>query len=341
MIDAPTRAIVTGMPPSWDNWLELLYHLRRDRTGSYERPHKPVFLLSIMDLLDRGLLGENAVPLNDQLIDTFKRYFEVVRRHNDRPNIQNPFFHLSGDNFWTLIPRPGHMPIYCQGSVSRAPGIRQLQKTVLHGQFDSGLWKLLKFGPSRQQLREALIARYFPEDRERLASLSTTGSEPPGSDASDEALVKRRSGAFRRTILDIYDYRCAACGMRVIIDHQLSLVEAAHLIPFEVSRDDRPSNGLALCPNHHWAMDRNLIAPCPDSTHKSGVWKVNTQLLDNRIDGQRDLVALNKRKVIAPKDRRFLPAPNALRWREERLQETPVNLQLASADPVAASPHDE
>jgi len=31
---------------------------------------------------------------------------------------------------------------------------------------------------------------------------------------------------------------------------------ATHLIPFSESRNDHPTNGLALCKNHHWAMDR-------------------------------------------------------------------------------------
>jgi hypothetical protein len=33
----------------WDNWLDRLYNLRRDKSGSHERPHKPVLLLSIID----------------------------------------------------------------------------------------------------------------------------------------------------------------------------------------------------------------------------------------------------------------------------------------------------
>jgi len=58
-----------------------------------------------------------------------------------------------------------------------------------------------------------LIARYFPEFREKLAAITGIQSlagppvlaeEPPGRDA-----------AFRHTILEIYDYRCCACGVRV------------------------------------------------------------------------------------------------------------------------------
>lgn len=40
----------------WAHWLERLYNLRRDKRGGHERPHKPVLLLSILDLLDRSLI---------------------------------------------------------------------------------------------------------------------------------------------------------------------------------------------------------------------------------------------------------------------------------------------
>jgi len=40
----------------WENWLERLYNLRRDKSGSHERPHKPALLLSIIDLLDHGVI---------------------------------------------------------------------------------------------------------------------------------------------------------------------------------------------------------------------------------------------------------------------------------------------
>jgi len=91
-----------------------------------------------------------------------------------------------------------------------------------------------------------------------------------------------------------------------------SLVEAAHIIPFGVSRNDKPDNGLPLCPNHHWAMDRFLIAPC------AGIWRVGPSL-DSRIEGQKDLVALHGQRVIPPTEEKFYPAFESLRWREQHL----------------------
>jgi putative restriction endonuclease len=305
--------------PDWDNWLERLYNLRRDKRGAYERPHKPVLLLSIIYLLDRGVIKTNAVPLSDDLVKTFRRYFKVVAHNNDQPSIQNPYYFLSGDGFWRLVPKAGQPPLYTRGRVSRAPSVAELRRSVAQGEFEEGLWELLSDPISRHQLREALISRYFPCERDRIAAVAAATPPRAEWDTLHEELPPERGAAFRRTVLEIYDYRCAACGIRVLLDHSLSLVEAAHLIPFSESRNDMPSNGLALCPNHHWAMDRHLIAPCPDKRRRAGIWRVNVKRLDDRIEGQRDLVALADKEVIPPAERKYYPAEDGLRWRQEHL----------------------
>ena len=251
---------------AWETWLERIYNLRRDKTGTHERPHKPVLLLSIIDLLDRGVITRNEVPLSNELVETFKRYFEVVRKHNDQPTIQNPFFHLCGDKFWKLVPAAGEGIIYHEGATSGAPSVAELRRRTVGGQFEAGLWALLSEPVARHQLREALIARYFPEEHDRLATIAAANRSAKPAEALKDELPPGRDGAFRRTILEIYDYRCAACGARMLLDQTVSLVEAAHLIPFNVSRNDKPTNGVALCPNHHWAMDRHLIAPVQTSS---------------------------------------------------------------------------
>ena len=137
---------------TWEHWLERLYNLRREKWGSHERPHKRVLLLSIIDLLDRGMIRQNAIPLSDELVASFKRYFAVVKREDDQPTIQNPFFHLSGDRFWKLVPRPGQEPIYRSGATSGAPSVAELRRRVAHGQFEDGFWALMGDPLSRHQL---------------------------------------------------------------------------------------------------------------------------------------------------------------------------------------------
>jgi putative restriction endonuclease len=264
------------------------------------------------------------VPLSKELVEAFKRNFAEVRRNDDQPTIQNPFFHLSGDKFWRLVPLPGETQMYREGATSGAPSVAELRRRVAYGRFDDGLWRLLSESVARHQLREALIARYFPDERAKLAAVAGAHLTRPSdtfspSDAErvlHDALPPGRDAAFRRTILEIYDYRCAACGIRVLLETD-ALVEAAHLIPFSFSRNDKPTNGIALCPNHHWAMDRHLIAPVPDGKNRAGIWEVNHKRLDDRIEGQRELVAIASKRVIPPSEEKFYPAIESLRWRKE------------------------
>jgi hypothetical protein len=65
-------------------------------------------------------------------------------------------------------------------------------------------------------------------------------------------------------------------------------------------------------------MDRYLIAPCPDTKHPAGIWRV-VPALDSRIEGQKDLVTLHGQRVLPPGEEKFYPASESLRWREEHL----------------------
>jgi hypothetical protein len=75
-------------------------------------------------------------------------------------------------------------------------------------------------------------------------------------------------------------------------------------------------------------MDRHLIAPCPDVKRRAGVCRINGERLDERIEGQRDLVALHGKPVIPPGEVKFYPAIESLQWREQRL----VTAACRSAD---------
>jgi hypothetical protein len=55
-------------------------------------------------------------------------------------------------------------------------------------------------------------------------------------------------------------------------------------------------------------MDRHLIAPVPDGKKPAGIWRVNETRLDDRIEGQRELVAIAGKSVIPPAEEKFYPA---------------------------------
>jgi putative restriction endonuclease len=279
-----------------------LYDLKRGRTGKHERPHKPILLLAVLDLIERELITANRILPSKELRDRFSAYFKIVRQGNDQNSPENPFYYLCSEGFWSLHPkRPS-------GALSWAG----LQREVSHASLRDDLYTLMCNPLQRELLREAIYSRYFADHRDALRSLCNTYTQKSSEQLVAEDPLPGRDAAFRKLVIDVYDYRCAACGLRLHID-TIVLVEAAHLIPWSESHDDNPRNGMALCRNHHYAMDRHLIAPTPDK-----VWKVSKRL-DRRLEGQKDLIELNGEDIILPSLEQYHPRPEALEWRRERL----------------------
>ena len=133
-----------------------------------------------------------------------------------------------------------------------------------------------------------------------------------GSQTKEGESIRRP--AFRRVVTQVYDYRCAATGVRILLPSGEAMVEAAHIHPFSVAADDDPCNGLALTPNIHWAMDKFLIAPGPDL-----LWHVS-RILDRRIPDFEILTRLDGMPLLLPKELRFTPKMESLVWRLERLR---------------------
>jgi len=243
------------------------------------------------------------------LRDRFSARFEVVRRLNDRNNPDLPFRYLAGDGIWLPLEADGRTPIRRE--------IRVADLGQVFARFTDGFELLVALPEHRQLIREALVARYFP-----WAADSLFGSQPLPQEEAEQAEAAEdpadygRSPAFRRTILGIYDHQCAACGLRIQLPAgaHVSFIDAAHLLPWDRYHNDHPTNGLALCKNHHWAMDRQIIAPAPDH-----LWQVSPVIDPRRSNGEKELHNLAGKTLLLPKDPAFYPNEKGLQWRVRNL----------------------
>ena len=293
--------------------IERLYDLRVGTTPveegtPHEKPHKPLLLLAAFDLIDEGLATPERIPWCQELRDRFTARFLLVQKHNDQNNPDLPFRFLAGDGFWQAFEGKGSTPINRE--------IRVADIGQVFARFTDGFQYLVAIPANRQLMRDALIARYFPNSLQIKNQQSEIINRQSDLLVADEPLEYGRSPAFRRKILAIYDHQCAACGLRIKLPagNDVSFIDAAHLIPFSESQNDHPTNGLALCKNHHWAMDRNLIAPGPDHH-----WRVSKVLDPRRSNGEKELIALSGQALLLPQDQAFHPDVEGLTWRTERL----------------------
>ncbi len=55
---------------------------------------------------------------------------------------------------------------------------------------------------------------------------------------------------LRKTIVALYEKRCAFCRLRIVTVDSETIVEGAHIKPFAEFRDDRVENGISLCKNY-------------------------------------------------------------------------------------------
>ena len=294
--------------------INALYSLNVGVVGTgdqrHERPHKPVLLLAVLDAVAEGRTPPQRIEWSQWLRSRFRTYFEVVRSSNDDMAPELPFFHLRTDGFWEPIRLGEHGPT----PLAAPPSAADAEIGNVYALIRGG-WELLFAVPAdRAALREAIIARYFPKARGVLPKPDASERQVTEEEVGDEAVVAR-SAAFRRQVIEAYDYQCTACGLRIRMpDREITFVDAAHLLPFSVSRNDHPSNGLALCKNHHWALDQHLIAPNPE-----GMWQVSRLLDSRRSPGEKELAELRDKPLLTPTDSAYAPLPEGLQWRYERL----------------------
>lgn len=286
-------------------------------------------LLAVLDLARAGSLAENRIYFAPPLLERYHAFFSAVRDDGDHPNPYFPFFHLSGklrdgqQSFWHLQPLPGREAVLDAMSTARSTG--DITNNVAFAQLDPELFMLLQREDTLEALAQTIASHWLGRGFEELrvvAALSSQSSQYEKRLRAGQPLVASeavppqyvRDPAFRRLVTELYDYRCAATGVRILLPTGEAMVEAAHIHPFAEAGDDDPRNGLALTPDMHWAMDRFLIAPGPDLK-----WHVS-RFLDDRIPDYGRFVSLAGRRLFLPTEGRYAPKREALQWRLERLR---------------------
>ncbi len=311
--------------PDLEYYIHAFSKLHVNRSGEHVSPHKPVMLLAVLALAEAGFLKENKILYNQNLLDIFKSFFQTVQQPGDACNPYFPFFHLyKGESFWHLKPIPGREAVVAALSTVRGPS--QITENFEYAFLDDDLFSLISSAPDRDILRQTLIDRWFPASREQIRTVVAEEQqiavyenclkEPEKvAECCSTYNDKVRDAAFSRVVREAYDYRCAASGWRVILPDGSVMVEAAHIIPFSESRDNDPCNGIALAPSFHWALDKNILSPGPDLK-----WHVS-KLLDKRNRDYQELLDLDKKPIILPRDKKYYPRMDGLEWRFKRLTE--------------------
>jgi len=216
-------------------------------------PHKPLLLLSLIDMAAESHLPSLRVAKSAELRLRFDSLWSIVqRRCHGRPNMDQPFFYLGTQRFWTPLTASGE----------RATVLEHASALDLAPEF----WTLLQDATFRSQAIHVLITTWFP-DSEQVALFATFGFSKHqikkldldlNETHTDGEMVQGRDARFRIMVVSQYRFTCALTGYGIHTVKGSSLVEAAHIRAFANSRDNSIGNGLALTRDAHWMFDEGL-----------------------------------------------------------------------------------
>ncbi|NEM97857.1 HNH endonuclease [Pontibacter burrus] len=303
-------------------YLKKFIKLRQGVTKYGKAPHKPVLLLTLIDRFEKGEFSENRIYITPELVGLFKETFSLLARTAHKSEFSLPFYHLSGEGFWAVKTKSGAtLNLHIKS-------INTLDEVVDYAYFTDDLYLLLINKESRNILKTALLDHYFSDTKteylkvkqgcyiQNLQSYLLNEStveyriDPTETDEEEQYI---RSGLFKKLVPQVYNHTCSISGMRLVSSHGFSMIDACHIVPFSLSKDDKITNGLALCPNLHRAFDRGLI------TVDVNLKVLVSDTIAEDISNNYALQHLKGRPLSLPFGAKHYPAVANLAWHRDQI----------------------
>jgi putative restriction endonuclease len=290
------------------HWLRKIATLRIDRARGDPAPHKPLLLLVILEMADKGEVTGPEIALSADLAFRFSVFWSIVaQRRRQPPEVRLPFHHLGSSGMW--------VPLAADGK--RSPN-RMLTTAI---RLDASFFTCLTDRDFRDQARRVLIQTepYFPpEERIALYSmLDMTPNVPEIREDPREYRTRCQSGRNARFRIEVvvlaYRHTCALTGYRMTTLDLESIVDAAHIHEFKDSRNNDPRNGIALSKNAHWQFDRGLWSL--DDNYR--VILNREKFIEEGVPGQR-LVDFEGKRVFLPTEPRYWPEHGYISWHRKQ-----------------------
>jgi putative restriction endonuclease len=277
-------------------------------------PHKPLLLLSVLDLIEQGEITSSVIYPSSDLLDTFNRYCQLVMPQSKNTSMAYPFSRIRNDgDFWRMIPHEGYSADF-EYNINSMSKLKEIYVCAI---IDQNVFALFQDPESRNYLRNVIISHYFSKEvgfllrtqyENNLAAsdysrdLLRMAEEKSNFDTHDDREQAVRDQGFRKTIVKLYEHRCALCGIRLRTPEGHTMVEAAHIVPWCESKDDRPVNGLCLCRLCHWSFDQGLMSV--DEEYQ--VLVSDRVRSDNNMPGH--ILTLISRGIIKPENNLYWPS---------------------------------
>lgn len=290
-----------------ESFLEWYENLNQNKTAKGFAPHKP---LTIIFALNQLLKGNRWIVYNQDK-DNLNEFIENFI--SSRANCLYPLWRLQNDNknhhHWQVTP---------QGFTENKSGdISNAQASLLNlkAGFSEQTYQWLSENPSIAQfLIGEIIEDNFPETLQEEILINLGIDAIPPLLVDNETITRtitraKRDPTFPKRVMQAYDYRCCFCQLKLYHNQKPFPMEAAHIKWKARGGECHESNGISLCPTHHYTFDK-------------GIWSLNNNLeivlnpnvtIDKNTD--RFFTAFEGKSILSSlMDSKFRPSEEYVEW---------------------------
>lgn len=144
-------------------YLDYFSSLHTNTQKGVKAPHKAIMLLSVIDLVEYGVITSNQIEFSERLEQQFQHNWSRYVGQSDvfQPRVGTPFWHLNNEPFWRLVPYEGGdeaITIHLQGNPYALGTTRKL---IRYAEIEKELFELLQDEINRAKLRTTLIKNYL------------------------------------------------------------------------------------------------------------------------------------------------------------------------------------
>ena len=315
-------------------YLNYFKKLNRGYTKNLGRaPHKPILLLSVLQLVKNGSIDSNKIFITADLILAFKRNWKQLVATEHSPNFSLPFYHLQSEPFWYLIPKSGKRIVLTKSKSIKS--FKSLKENIAYAEIDKELYLLFQNPISQTLLEQYILDQYFNSTKSEYSDQEKTYEENFIENSilneSTEAYQNQikslrerleedqfeeeifvRGGLFKKAIPNIYNFTCCISGLKIESTKNIQMVDACHIHPFSLSNDDTVPNGIALSPTLHRAFDRGLITINSDYLVRISptVEDDNSEISITQFEGS---------QILLPEKEKWYPSQESLNWHNKEI----------------------
>lgn len=145
-----------------NNYITQLSSLKTAKIAGMVAPHKPVLLLSIIDLIEKEVIRDNHVELSEDLVRLFAHNWAryVGRSLVFQAKIATPFWHMQNEGFWRLVGFDDE-EITKENMRGSMYSVANLRKMVRYAEIDRELFEIFMDEDARAKFRTLLISTYL------------------------------------------------------------------------------------------------------------------------------------------------------------------------------------